>query len=265
MNDNLTFLLIASNNDCKIIDTINSIKNIGKVLIVDGGPRKTFYSSEPSSITLKEIAVKHNLEYVTNPYEYAARQYNFGINQINTKWTFIIDSDETLTSTLAKWLSESSFTQLADFFYVKRYNYFLDRRMKYGQFRPDWNIRLFRTDYCRYEDRAVHARMITRGSGAKAQGTLNHFTVQNLDAFFLKMIEFSSLELRSRRTRTRSTEVKAKIRIIFQYFPFQASLRFFYSYFFRLGFLDGRIGFKLAKCASFYEDMVDLRIITSND
>lgn len=264
MNQNLTFVLICSTNDSHVEKTLESLKSIAHVLLIDGGPRKNSVS-KISEISLVEIARRYSCEYQKRNFTYAAEQYNFGISNVRTEWVFIIDSDETLSETLSKWLCEDNFNGLADFYYVKRYNHFLGKKIRFGQFRPDWNIRLFRSENCRYENRTVHARMITKGKGAKAEGFLNHFTVQNLDTFFSKMIEFSALELEARKTPNYSTEMKARIRTTMLRFPFQATLRFAYSYIFRLGFLDGHLGFKLAKCASFYEDMIDIRRLTSND
>ena len=262
MNPNLTFLLICSTNDLTVENTIKSIVTTAKVMIIDGGPRKGNSSNLFSEIDLSELANKYNCIYLARKYDYAASQYNYGLSQIKTKWAFIIDSDETISEKLAEWLRKGSF-QKENQFKVKRFNYFLDKRMSHGQFKPDWNVRLIKPALCKYEDRKVHARIISEGKISKAPGHMNHFTVTSLNNFFSKMLEFSSLEPASRLSSSHSNEIKAQIRRYLQKLPFQPFLRFCYSYFWRFGFLDGKLGFLLAKSASFYEDLVTLRKMES--
>ena len=262
MNQDLTFLVISSANDLTVEDTIKSIVSTARILIVDGGPRRNQSYKSLSEINLLELAEKYNCIYLARKYDYYASQCNYGLSQIKTEWAFVIDSDETISDELADWLKEGRFLKHNQF-KVKRFNYFLGKKMFHGQFRPDWNVRLIKPEFAKYEDRQVHPRIHCVGKISKAPGHMNHFTVTNLDNFFAKMLEFSSLEPASRLSSSHSNEFKAQIRCYLQKLPFQAFLRFCYSYFWRLGFLDGKIGFLLAKSASYYEDLVSLRKIES--
>ena len=259
MNNNLTFIVISSTNDISIENTLKSIAGVAPVLLIDGGPRK-HYSLAHEEISLINLAKKYSIDYKARKFMNAADQYNFGIKNVKTTWAFIIDSDETLSVELKSYLERGDFDGVTHFS-VKRFNYFLGKKMRHGQFRPDWNIRLINVGHCKYEDRAVHARMIAEGRGAKAPGFIIHNTVQSIDAFFLKMLEFTKLEIDARTNGNQSREKKAKLRTIIQELPFQATLRFIYSYWFRLGILDGRTGYLLAKSASYYEVMVELNAL----
>lgn len=256
MNKNLTFVLISSTNDLHIEETLKSISALGRVLVIDGGPRANFLTDQPK-VSLVKLADKYGSQYIARKYINSADQYNFGLKNVNTKWAFIIDSDEVPSPELAYFLKQGDFGNFTHYS-IKRFNFFLGRKMSHGQFRPDWNIRLIQIENCKYEVRPVHARMLTNGIGSKAPGYLLHKTVQDIDAFFLKMNEFSKLEVEARLLKNHSKEFKAKLRGILQKLPFQASLRFCYSYWFRLGFLDGHMGYLLAKSSSYYEVMVKL-------
>lgn len=259
MNKNLTFIVISSTNDLSVEKTLKSIAGVAPVLLIDGGARKHFSSSR-EEISLSDLAKKYSIDYVARDFINASDQYNYGIENVKTTWAFIIDSDETLSDNLRYFLNRGDFRN-ATHFSVKRFNYFLGKKMRHGQFRPDWNIRLINVERCKYEVRAVHARMIADGKGAKAPGYIVHDTVQTIDSFFLKMLEFTKLEIDSRANGNLSGEKKARLRRIFQKLPFQATLRFIYSYWFRLGILDGRRGYLLAKSASYYEVMVELNAL----
>lgn len=258
MNQNLTFVIIASENDLNVKKTLDSISKIGKIVLVDGGPRKIRNSNQEDSISLKGFALMHSATYLERKYDYAAAQYNFGLSNVETEWAFIIDSDECISQDLKTWLLLGDFGN-KDYFLVKRFNFFLNKKIAHGQFKPDWNIRLFKKTHCKYEDRKIHARMEIKGNGGKAPSYMEHYTVQTINNFVMKMIEFTDLENDSRNKGNSSNEFKALVRYVIQKFPFQPSLRFIYSYWVRLGFLDGKIGYLLARSASYYEVLVQLR------
>lgn len=259
MNSNLTFVLISSTNDLHVEDTLKSISEIGKVILIDGGPRANWSKAQPK-ISLVKLAEKYQSQYIARKYIYSADQYNFGLKNVSTEWAFIIDSDELLSPELGVFLENGDFGNFT-YYSIKRINFYLGRKMSHGQFKPDWNIRLIQTKHCKYENRPVHARMQTYGIGSKAPGFLIHNTVQEVDFFFLKMLEFTKLEIDSREKMSKSNEKKARLRYLLQKLPFQPTLRFIYAYWFKLGVLDGKLGFLLARSASFYEVMVKLHKI----
>lgn len=263
MNPNLTFVLISSTNDVAIEKTLESIAGTAHVLLIDGGPRRII-SSQRQEVSLLELSEKFSCEYRKRDFVNSADQYNFGINHVKTEWAIIIDSDETLSAELKEFLNQGEFGSMT-YYAIKRFNYFLGKKMRHGQFQPDWNIRLIKVEYCKYEEREVHARMVTNGKGGKAPGYISHFTVPNITEFILKMVEFSRRELAARKQEDFSTEGKARLRKILQKLPFQAVLRFIYSYWLRRGFLDGREGYLLARSASFYEVLVQLHDLDKHE
>jgi hypothetical protein len=258
LNQKLTFVIIASENDLTVKKTFASIYKIGQILLVDGGPRANAGFGIAETISLKELAVLHSATYLERKYDYAAAQYNFGLSHVDTEWAFIIDSDEIVSQDLRNWLLTGDFGS-KDYFSIKRFNFFLNQKVAHGQFKPDWNIRLFKKNLCKYEDRKVHARMEVNGNGGKAPSYIEHDTVPTINKFVLKMLEFTALEKDSRAKDNTSNEFKSLVRSVIQRFPFQPSLRFIYSYWFKLGFLDGKIGYLLARSASYYEILVHLR------
>jgi hypothetical protein len=168
VNPNLTFIVISSTNDVSVEKTLESITDIAKVLLIDGGKRSASKSGS-KEISLFQLAERYSCDYISREFLYAADQYNFGIANVDTDWAFIIDSDETLSIELRDFLKDGKFGA-ATHFSVKRFNLFLGEKMRYGQFRPDWNIRLISTRHCKYENRPVHARMLTDGKRDKAPG-----------------------------------------------------------------------------------------------
>ena len=56
MNNNLTFVLISSRNDLSILNTLNSISAVGKIIIIDGGLRKSKNFNNGEFLDLKKIS-----------------------------------------------------------------------------------------------------------------------------------------------------------------------------------------------------------------
>ena len=146
MNEQLTFIVISSTNDVSVEKTIESIYGLGRILLIDGGKRKHYSNITPGEISLENLAKKYNCDYLYREYDYAASQYNFGISNVATEWVYVIDSDETISTELSEWINRGNF-ESKTFFKVKRYNHFLGKNLSHGQFKPDWNIRLFKPAY----------------------------------------------------------------------------------------------------------------------
>jgi hypothetical protein len=120
-------------------------------------------------------------------------------------------------------------------YWIPRKNLFLGRWIQHGGFWPDPKVRLFRRDKGRVEDRVVHETVEVDGSLGRLHGALIHHAYPTLSAYIEHMNRYSSLGAEMAGTRGFS----------FIDIFIRPRLTFFYNYFLRLGFLDGREGFLL--------------------
>ncbi len=110
-------------------------------MIIDGGSRdKTF-----------EIAKKHGAQIIENPFKGFSLQRNFSLDQIQTKWCLVIDSDEALTPELREELVRISKLENPKVLYrLMRTEYLLGEANEYGYGRSNYQERFFQTKRVRY-------------------------------------------------------------------------------------------------------------------
>lgn len=192
-------------------------------------------------------------------------------------WVLAIDADERPDSTL--W-NELEAIAVADSpyaaFRLRRKDYLFGKWIKYSSLYPSWFIRFYRHTRIRYAPRAVHEYPEVEGKTGTLQGHLIHDSFsKGLQEWFLKHVRYASLEagenLKSLNQGTSNFDWpglvslepvrrrKALKQLSFR-LPFRPSLRFFYSYVLRGGFLDGHAGYQYAKMLSIYEQMIVLNM-----
>ena len=121
---------------------------------------------------------------------------------------------------------------------MKRCNIAFGAKLRFGASLNDIQLRLVRKGGGQFEG-LVHERVRVSGSVGKLQNELIHITYQTLEEYFLKFNLFSSLDAR---------EVIALGRRISWLKVFIAPIaHFFYFYFFKFSFLDGKAGFVYQK------------------
>lgn len=250
MNHNeLTFVIIAQNEEARISRAILSCRDLGQVLVIDGG----------STDRTVELAQGLGATVIDNPFRYAAQQYNYGLEAVTTPWAFILDADERIGETLAASISAVPSNTSHAAYWTNRLNYFAGKPIRHSGWSPDLNLRLLRVDACRYDDRPVHARVQVDGSDAKLDGQLHHFTYSTITQYISKLNRFTSREVEARAQSQKVLDARSKWRALYLKLPLKGTVRFVYMYFVRVGFLDGRIGFDLARMSAMYEKVVSIK------
>lgn len=251
----LTFLTIAQNEEGNIERCLRSTGGLGaEHLVVDGG-------STDGTVAL---AVASGARVLERPFRYTADQYNLGLSEVETPWVFVLDADETLDAELRTCLSSLDYSSAPHTAYrCRRRNRFVNKWVDHGAWYPDFNLRLLRIGAAHYEDRAVHARVVTSGSVGTLTGHILHQTYRSVSHYVEKLNAYTDLEVLARAPENnapaRDEERKALLRSIWLRTPFRALTRFITDYILRLGFLDGRVGLDIAVSAAYYEYLVGMK------
>jgi len=245
----LTVLIIAQNEELKIGRAIESGLRVGQVLVIDGGSRD-------STIAIAKAAGARVIE---RDFDFAARQYNFGLEQVTTKWAFILDADERVGIALADSIAHVSNDSAMSAFWTERLNYFVGKPINHSGWRPDKNVRLVRVSDARYDDREVHARMVVGGELGNLTGPIHHFSYGSIDQYLNKLNQYTSFEVDARQSVQKVLDNRSQWRALYLRLPFKGTVRFIYMYVLRAGFLDGRVGLDLARMSAFYERVVSLK------
>ncbi|MDE3084635.1 MAG: glycosyltransferase family 2 protein [Verrucomicrobiota bacterium] len=191
------------------------------------------------------------------------------------EWIFILDADERITSELAEELKSVVAAPVADGYYVNRRFWFIDGWLRHCGYYPSWNLRLFRHRLGRYEefagaaesgsgDNEVHEHVVLQGRTARLQHDMEHYAYPTIDVWLEKHNRYSNWEARLLNSAEggkaaaaaaigASLSRKRRLKYWSARLPFRPTLRFFYHYMLRAGFLDGYRGYIFCRLMAFYE------------
>ena len=236
----LSVAIITCNEEVNLPRTLASVAFADEVVIVDSG----------STDRTIAIAKASGARVFEREWPGFAAQKNFAIAQCVGDWVLSLDADEELSPELRSQMRALlPSNPPVDAYFLKRRNLFLNRWIRHGGFYPDPKLRLFRRTAVnfragspQFENRPVHETMIFDGAADTLDFDLIHHAYPSLEGYLEHMDRYSTLGaqllLASGRTSDSWPAFYWNVLIVPQ-------LTFFYNYFLRLGFLDGREGLLL--------------------
>jgi glycosyltransferase involved in cell wall biosynthesis len=204
-----------------------------------------------------------------------ASQKNWALDNLpfRGEWVFILDADERITPALRDEVMATTRNSAADGYYVNRLLLFMGRAVRRGGLYPSWNLRLFRRGRARYERRTVHEHMVCSGPTEYLRHQMLHVRTESIAEYIAKHIRYADMEsdewvkLRHGTSGIAPTDHLFRHHLRYRQWlrrhvwprvPFRPLLRFLHMYVVRLGVLDGRAGWHLARLMMSYEYMISL-------
>ncbi len=226
----LSVVLITHNEEANIARTLASVKAIAdEIIVVDSG----------STDRTLELARSFGAKTFSEPWKGFAAQKNSALAKATGDWVLSLDADEEVSAELAASIRETvkgSVEPQFDGYRMNRRNLYLGHWIRHAGFYPDPKLRLIKRGAATFELRAVHEDMkMPREKVGHVRGDLLHHAYPDLAAFIEHANRYSSLGAQM---------VVDEHRVGFNLFNIVVRpwARFVWSYFFRLGFLDGREG-----------------------
>ena len=249
--EKLTVIIPSKDESHNMEGVLESVKWADEILVVDS------FSSDDTVA----ISRKYTDRILEHEYENSAAQKNWAIPQALHDWILLVDADERVTPELKDEIQQvlSGSPEHAGY-WIKRENYFMGKRVKYGGMVGDKVIRLF-TKSARYEDRKVHAEVIINGSVGELGGKLKHNSYKDLGHYIGKINRYSRW---SAMDKNGSTGYIGFFHVIIK-----PGFKFFQFYILKRGFLDGFVGLVLASLSAYtillrYIQMWELRRTKGN-
>jgi glycosyltransferase involved in cell wall biosynthesis len=260
----ITVIIPTLNESRHIRRCVGSARGLGRVIVVDCG----------STDGTQSVAREHGAEVVERAWLGHAAQKNWALETlaIATPWVLFLDADEYLTAAAADAIRVATASCRADGFLMPRAYVFLGRQLRYAWWYPDYQLRLFRRERGRFEERRVHEHVIVDGTTAAIEEPIMHENLKGLSAFIERHNRYSDLEvdelLAPSRARKRGSlrgswadrRRAMKDRVWFR-MPMRPLVRFLWLYFARRGFLDGRRGLLFCQLIAMYDFMIDAKLI----
>jgi len=186
------------------------------------------------------------------------REYAIEYAKQKTEWVFFLDADEYLTDNLKTEIKIALEKKEVNGFYIPRRFIFMDKWIKWGGYYPIYLLRLFRPQVASVEG-LVNEHVNVAGHSQYLKHDFVDHNLKNISQWIEKHNKYTTQEARAlwhyKSNKTIGTQslsfknqtgkkqwLRHKIwnRLPMIMRPF---LYFFYRYIFRLGFLDGRVGF----------------------
>lgn len=224
----VTAIIPTFNEEANISVALNSVQWADEVIVVDS------FSSDNTANIVAEFS---SVNFVQHEYKNSATQKNWIIPQAKHEWIFLLDADEYATDGLIEEVKKVIQNKPKnDAYWIKRKNYFMGRKVNYSGWQNDKVIRLFKRDICRYEEKNVHAEIITSGLVSELRSVIMHNTYKGLNHYIGKINWYSTWKAYDRIENGSGGNFFFNVCI-------KPCYRFFYHYVLRLGFLDGKVGF----------------------
>ncbi len=153
-------------------------------------------------------------------------------------WVLSLDADERVRPALAEEIRAVTAHTDAAGFEIPFQSTYLGRPIRFGDWRGERHLRLFRRAAGRFSDDRVHERLRVDGVIGRLKGKIDHHSFADLEEVLDKVNRYSTdgAQLKYARGR-RASLITASLHGLWTFLK---------GYLFRAGFLDGREGFLLA-------------------
>ena len=225
----LAVIVITKNEAHILAACLQSVAFADQIVVLDSG----------STDDTLEIAKKMGAQVgVSTDWPGFGVQKNRALALANCDWVLSIDADERLTAELQTEIKDVLNQPKFDAYSLPRLSSYCGQYMAHSGWYPDRTVRLFRRGAARFSEDLVHERLIVQSPVLPLQADLLHQSFQDLESVLDKVNRYSSAGASNMQTKGRSASLGSAIA--------HGLWAFVRTYFFKLGLLDGRLGFVLA-------------------
>jgi glycosyltransferase involved in cell wall biosynthesis len=223
----LSVILITKNEEANIAACLSSVGFADQIIIVDSG-------STDNTVAIAQTAGAHVVQ--TPDWPGFGAQKNRALALATCDWVLSIDADERVPAQLAEQIQTAMQSQQTAAFQIPRLTQFCGKWIHHCGWTPDYVLRLFKKDCAHFSNDLVHERLIQiQGTSEKLSAPMHHYSYPTPAQYWRKLDQYSQAWAQQRYTEGRKVSM------------FRAGVAgltaFVRSYFFRLGFLDGAMGF----------------------
>lgn len=262
--EGLSVVTITYNEEKNIKNFIESHNKLAnEIIVIDSG----------STDNTVKIAKEMGAIVIYNKWDGYAKQWNFGIKRCTYDWIVIGDADHVITKQLANEINIiiTNKKNEYDAYYMPRKNIMFGKWVKHGGFYPDIPYaRMFKNGKGLFdEEQTIHEKLkVDSNKIGKLNGDILHYTYFDFNSYIEKLNKYTELEALSK-IQNKSTVKSSSNRIIDKNkikskIPFRTFLMFVYRYIFKLGILDGKVGFIMAFSSAFYEFAINVKVWQKN-
>lgn len=226
----ISAVIITKNEEANIEKCISScLPAVDEVIVIDA------HSSDNTKRIAEGLGAKVFVQDWVN-YSY---NKNLGNERASHNFILSIDADEELSEALAQSIIGIK-ENLSGAYSMNRLNNYYGHFVKRGGFYPDKKVRLFDKRKVHWEGDSVHEWLNhSQVSVDHLSGDLHHYTYSDLADHLERQNRYAALAAEKLKSKSATT-------LFFKQW-FSPPVRFVQSFLLKGGFLEGRLGFTLAK------------------
>ncbi|HLD18382.1 MAG TPA: glycosyltransferase family 2 protein, partial [Candidatus Nanoarchaeia archaeon] len=142
----ISVTIITLNEEANIRACLESVKWADEILVSDSG----------SSDRTVEICKEYGAKVFNDVWLGFGKQKNLIAGRARNNWILNIDADERVTPELKKEIEEVLNNGDCEGYNIPRKNFFSNKWIRHCGWYPDYNLRLYRRDKGRFNERNVH-------------------------------------------------------------------------------------------------------------
>ena len=239
----LTVVILTKNEEQNILSCLESVAWADARVVFD-------CFSEDRTV---ELARHAGAQVMQHPWRDYASQRNAALERVESEWIFFVDADERATPELGHEIRRVIRQGDAVGWWVPRKNYIWGKWIKHAGWSPDYQLRLLRRSYARYDPaREVHEVVLLDGAEGHLANPLTHHNYQTMRQFISKQESYTNYEARILWIQGERPKWRKPIT--------QAMREFWRRYITLEGYKDGMHGFVLSSLMAYYTCQRYLRL-----
>ncbi len=262
----LSVVILTKDEEINIGDALDGVAWASERIVFDS------YSTDR---TLR-IAAAKGARIVRRKFDNHATHKNWALDNIEFRnnWILLLDADERLTPGLELEIR----SRLADpqqfvGFQIPWRRFLWGHEVRFSG--RDYNLRLIKHGYCRYEERLVHEHMIATGPTGHLNNYLLNKEERGFERYCQRLNMYTSREAVEIHKMLQGTESRgltgtwfrrgpegrrALKNFAYRHLPARPVIMFLYFYVLRLGFLNGAVGFRVCVLKMFFDYVIKIKI-----
>lgn len=224
--NSISVIIICHNEVHHIKKCLDSVKFADEIVVLDSG----------STDETVAVAKTYTQKVFESEWLGFGPQKNKALSLASCDWVLSLDADEAVTPALAEEIQNLKGDKCA--YAIPRQSSYLGKMIRFGDWRNDKVLRLFRKDCAKFTDAVVHESLRVNGEIGELKQKITHDAFETLEEVLQKLNLYSSLGAKNKIEQGRKGGLFKAIT--------HGLWTFVRGYIFRLGFLDGKQGFMLA-------------------
>ncbi len=243
MNQKISACIITLNEEDNIRTCLISLDFADEIILLDSGSTDN---------TLKIAEEFPKVKVFFRKFDNYINQKNFCIEQASYDWILSLDADEEVSEKLKLEIQNLNFSETVDGFFIPRLTFYLGKWIYHSGWYPNYQLRFFKKTKGKFSGILVHETVQISGQVFNLKNPLHHYSYKNISDHLKFIDRYSDLCADEKFKKGKKSGVFLAI--------VKSAWKFFFMYFVKFGFLDGKVGLIISILGSYYNFLKYIKI-----